>query len=243
VKTFLIIVLGLALFSCSSDEPTPKTNDPQYEDPLEGLPDKGPVRFDNPEIGQRSYYTFFEATEDNSSHEVSFNYTADTLVLAITGQESGKWIVKEFLTQASNSKTSDDGYWSSVPDSVIVRYLEFENDSVYFSKPTEADPFSFVFVGNKITLPLSPVDDPAPLNPDCLPMFGLGSTIWMQYTVNYSQHGQTFDHLNNYFDYRAMTYDGLGFMYAYEPSYGIVRWTWVSYWSWDQANGWDLIPK
>jgi hypothetical protein len=83
-------------------------------------------------------------------------------VLAITGQEADKWIVKEFLTAESNSVTSDDGYWATVADSVIIRHLEVDADSTYFSRPKGTDPFSFVFVGDSRTIPLLPVGDPAP---------------------------------------------------------------------------------
>jgi hypothetical protein len=243
MKLFLIIAIGF-LFACSSDDPQ-VIEDPLKvpDDPLKGLPDKGPIRFDDPQIGQRSHYVFFKATENNTTHEVTFDYIPDTLVLAITDKEVDKFVVKEFLTNGSNSKTSDNGSWVSVAKSVFVRHLVVNSDSAYFFKPAEADPFSFVFVGESRTIPLLPVGDPAPLNVDCLPELDYASTLWMQYTVNYSQFGQTFEHLNNYFDYRPMSTDGSGFMYAYGPSFGLVRWTWVSYWSLGHADGWDLIPN
>jgi len=240
VKYTLFILVALALLGCSSEDPEPAL---KRENPLEGLADKGAIRFDKPEIGQRSFYVFFKASVDHSTHQISFDYLTDTLVLAITGQEADKWIVKEFLTAGSNSATTDDGGWANVADSVGIRHLKVDADSAYFSKPQGNYSFSFVFVGASRTIPLKPVGDPAPLNVDCLPEFDFASTVWMQYTVNYSQFGQTFQHLNNYFDYRPMSTDGLGFMYAYGPSFGMVRWAWVSYWSLDEADGWDLIPN
>jgi hypothetical protein len=65
----------------------------------------------------------------------------------------------------------------------------------------------------------------------------------MQYTTNYTQFGQTFHHLNDFYDYHEMAFDGLGLMYAYGPSYGLVRWTWVSAWEQTIAKGWDLLPN
>jgi len=244
VKYTLLILLALTFLGCSSEDPT-ISPDPEYkkENPLEGLADKGAIRFDKPEIGQRSFYVFFNASESNTTHEISFDYFADTLVLAITGQEADKWIVKEFLTEGSNSVTSDDGHWGSVADSVIIRHLEVDADSAYFFRPQGTDPFSFVFVGASIAFPLLPVGDPAPLNANCLPILDYESTSFMQYAVNYSQFGQTFEHLNIYFDYTPMNGDGSGFMHAYGSSFGIVRWTWVSYWSLGHADGWDLIPN
>ncbi|HEX6893507.1 MAG TPA: hypothetical protein VF141_22500 [Chryseolinea sp.] len=238
MKHLLTVILSLALLACSSDDPQILTDD----DPLKGLPDKGPIRFDNPEVGQRSFYVFFKATKNNTQ-EVTFEYMPDTLVLAITGKEGDKWILNEFLANGSESKTSANGNWSSLADVVITRHLEVEADSAFFSRPAGADPFSFVFVGESRTVPLLPVEDPAPINVNCMPKLAYASTLWMQYTVNYSQFGQTFQHLNNYFDYRPMATDGSGFMYAYGSQHGLVRWTWVSYWSLDYANGWDLIPN
>jgi hypothetical protein len=238
VKHLLIVILGLALLACSSDDPQIVED----KDPLKGLPDNGPIKFDNPQVGQRSFYVFFKASKNNTQ-EVTFEYIPDTLVLAIVGKEADKWIINEFLAKGSDSKTSENGAWSSLADSVITRHPEVKADSAFFSRPAGVYPFSFVFVGESRTVPLLPVEDPAPLNVNCMPKLEYASNLWMQYTVNYSQFGQTFQHLNNYFDYRPMGTDGLGFMYAYGPQYGLVRWTWVSYWSLDQANGWDLIPN
>ena len=243
MKLFMIIVISL-LFACSSEEPQLNKNGDPPDHPLKGLPDNGPIRFDDPQIGQRSHYVFFKATENNNTHEINFDYFPDTLVLAITGKEADKWIVKEFLTNGSNSKNSADGVWTTFALSVLVRHLRVNADSAYFSKPDgAADPFSFVFARESRTIPLKPVGDPAPLNVSCLPKIDYASTLWMEYTVDYSQFGQTFQHLNNYFDYRPMATDGSGVMYAYSPSFGLVRCTWVNYWELDYALGWDLIPN
>jgi len=243
MKLFYIIAIGF-LFACSSDDPQVIEEPLKVPDhPLKGLPDRGPIRFDDPQIGQRSHYVFFKATENNNTHDINFDYIPDTLVLAITDKEGDKWIVKEFLTNGSNSKTSADGAWVTFAHSVLVRHLAVNSDSAYFLKPAGADPFSFVFVGGSRRIPLKPVGDPAPLNVGCLPEIDYASTLWMEYTVDYSQFGQTFQHLNNYFDYRPMATDGSGFMYAYGPSFGLVRWTFVNYWELDYALGWDLIPN
>src|SRR5688572_23543357 len=205
VKYTLLLVLALTFLGCSSEDPG-ISPDPEYkkENPLEGLADKGAIRFDKPEIGQRSFYVFFNASENNNTQEISFDYFADTLVLAITGQEANKWIVKEFMTEGSTSVTSDDGHWGSIADSVITTHLEVDADSAYFSKAQGAIPISFVFAGVSTAFPLLPVGDPAPLNADCLPILDYESRSFMQYAVNYSQFGQTFEHLNIYFDYTPM---------------------------------------
>jgi len=248
MRNIALLLICLFLANCSPDDPTTDnpTDDPEIvikPNPLEGLPDEGPIRFDNPTIGQRSYYAYFKATYDNTTKNVNFEYTTDTLVLAITRQDADHWIVKEFLTDGSASNLPSGGVWSGWADSVFVRHLRVDSDSIYFTRPASANLFSFLFVGEKRKFPLQLVTDSTPLNPGCLPTFGYSSEEWMQYTLDYTQFGQTFNHLNDYFDYREMAGDGLGFMYVYSPSSGIVRWTWVSAWEIFDAEGWDLVPK
>ena len=233
MKLSSFFILAFLALACSSEEPAIITDD--WEDPLKDLPDKGPIRFDTPEIGQRSSYVLFNAHQDMATMNITVSYDPDTLVLAITGKESDKWVIREFMTKGS---TND-----ALADEVIIRHLSLDSDSAYFFKPQNAFHVSWVFIGDRMSIPLKPVSDPAELNPDCMPFFGYDTNVWTQYTVNYTSHGQTFDHLNNYYDYREMAGDGLGLMYAYGPAYGIVRWTWVSAWVQYSAQGWDLIPN
>src|SRR5262245_10528099 len=103
MKLPLVFILSLFVLSCSTDEPEPEVID-DWEDPLEGLPDKGQIRFDSPEIGQRSRYVFFEATKkDYVSNEVTIKYRPDTLVLAIVGKEEDKFVIREFKTRGSEN--------------------------------------------------------------------------------------------------------------------------------------------
>lgn len=235
MKIYFALLFVLIVAGCSSDDdPINKQPEVIWKDPLEGLPDKGQIRFDNLEVGQRSRYVFFKATKDNVTKNVTLNYIADTLVLAITAQETNRWVIREFIAPGSQNMKYDE--------QEVIRYLKVDSDSAYFTRPS-AYIFSWIYLHDTRTIPLKPVTDPAPLNPDCLPLFGYDSKISTKYTVNYSQLGQTFTHLNNYFDYREMSTDGSGFMYAYGPSYGFVRWTWVSAWDQDKAEGWDLLPE
>jgi len=233
MRLFLFFIAFVAV-ACSSDEPTKITDN--WIDPLEGLPDKGPIRFDNPEVGQRSRYVYFKALQDMVTKDVTFTYDPDTLILGITAKEYDKWVIREFISKGSQNLTSPE-------NREVINYLLIDSDSAHFSGPTNGDFFSWVFPGMKLAIPLQPVGDPAPLNPDCIPLFDYDTKIWTQYTIDYTQHGQTFHHLNDYFDYTEMAGDGLGLMYAYGPAYGIVRWTWVSAWEQNEANGWDLVPE
>jgi hypothetical protein len=247
MKTLGFLLISLFLFTCTTDDSN--TIDPPVPaspNPLEGLPDSGPIRFDNPAIGQRSYYVYFDAEFDFPTKKASFQYSSDTLVLAITGKESEYWVLKDFLTDGSISKSSSGGYWSGWADSVFIRHLRVDADSIHILRPPNADYFSFVFhilETQKITFPVSLVSDPAALNPDCLPF---DRPLWgefMEYTLDYTQLGQTFDHLNNYFNNRGMETDGFGYLYAYSHPVGIVRVAWVNAWYLNEAEGWDLVSK
>ena len=83
MRSRIALLLLSSFISCSDEEPIRK----QWKDPLEGLPDNGPVSFDEPAIGQRSYYISFRAFDDYTTDIDQYEYRTDTLVLAITGKE------------------------------------------------------------------------------------------------------------------------------------------------------------
>lgn len=243
-----LLLISLLLFSCTSNDLSPiDPAVPGRPNPLEGLSDKGPIRFDNPAIGQRSYYVFFDAEFDSQTEKASIQYSSDTLVLAITGKESVHWVLKDFLTDGSISrKDKTGGYWGGWVDSVFVRHLRLDADSIHIVRPPNAEFSSFVFQifeRKKITFPVSLISYPAVLNANCLPFDHPLGGEFMEYTLDYTQLGQTFDHLNNYFDNRGMEGDGLGYMYAYSHSVGVVGIAWVSAWDFNEAKGWDLISN
>lgn len=211
-------------------------------DPLKGLPDAGPVRFDNPGIGQRSYYVYFRAIEDKTTKAVSYEYSTDTLVLAITEKKGSRWVMKDFLTAGSYSIQTKKGTFNY--DSVFVTLLEIEADSMVFTRPAPDIYSTYFFTFNRngrLSFPLPPVSDPAAQHPGCSPFFSFSSDT-MAYVLNYVQLGQTFDHLNIYMDYSQVELDGAAITFVYKPSKGFVRTTWFNPMFWD-AGGWDLIPR
>lgn len=210
-------------------------------DPLKGLPDAGPLRFDNPAIGQRSYYAYFKAVLDLNTKAVTYEYTADTIVLAITGKKGSQWIAKDFLTPGSYSIQKKDGTFKY--DSVFVTLMDIDTDSIAFTRPAPDiySTYFFIFNGARFAIPLAPVSEPAAQNPTCSPFFFSGSDT-MAYALNYTQLGQTYDHLNIYMDFSQVEIDGAGITYAYEPPDGFVRMTWINPLI-GYAGGCDLIPR
>ncbi|MBA4055251.1 MAG: hypothetical protein C0490_11100 [Marivirga sp.] len=246
VKMFCYFISVLSLIQCTKPniEPVPKEDIPaEFTDPLNGLPDEGPVSFINPAVGQRSYYVLFEADFIRSNGSVDFRFKPDTLVFAITDKESEAWVVTEFLTKGSNSRlTPEDSYWGSWGDTLFLSYFQFESDSIHFYKDPEKLFVSFAFPREQ-KFPLQLVSDEYPKNPNGLPLFGGAGTRWMEFTLNYTVLGKTFDRLNMYFNYIEMTGDGHGFTHVYGPSDGLVRTAWVNAWTMDHATGWDLLPR
>lgn len=227
---FIAIVLIGA--SCS-----PEITPEELEDPLLGLPDLGPVRFDAPAIGQRSYYAYFTLMSGEE-----FNYSGDTIVLAITGINPSGWVLKEFLTNQSVSKTkSENQTWKVFADSIFVSNLNIQSDSIVVTRPAEFAYNTFSLVGKRNAFQLVSVPDSEPFNAECLPLFGYASTRWVEYCTNFNNLGTTYTRLNLHFDYRDMATDGFGFMYVYSPSFGFVRLTWISYWDLNKVRGWDLV--
>jgi|JI102314A2RNA_FD_contig_31_4888597_length_1553_multi_3_in_0_out_0_3 hypothetical protein len=230
INFIVIVLIGIG---CTS-EITPEV----IEDPLLGLPDLGPVRFDAPAIGQRSYYTYFTALSGEE-----FNYSGDTIVMAITGINSSGWELKEFLTKQSVSKTNktENHTWKAFADSIFVSSLNIQSDSIVVTRPAQFAYNTFSLAGKRNAFQFLPVPDSEPLNSECLPLFDYASTRWVEYSTNFSNLGTTYDRLNLHFDYRDMTTDGFGFMYVYSPSSGFVRLTWISFWNLNKVSGWDLV--
>lgn len=233
IRVVAIIVLITLSGSCSDDAPVPLKV--QRPDPLAGLPDEGPIRFDNPVIGQRSTYVYFRAFNKTVTEDVRFEYNSDTLIMAVTGRESDRWILKEFITEGSTFLSSD---------TVFTLSLRIESDAAAFSEPSGAGYYSnFFFIGHgkSIQFPMVLIAEPSKENPSCLPFASINSNE-MEFSRNYTQFGQMFDHLNIYQDYTATATDGPGFMYVYSPANGFVRMTVFNPWVHDPVTGWDLIP-
>ena len=226
-----LLTLSVLLISCDDEESATK----EKKDPLAGLPDEGPIRFDNPVIGQRSHYVYFHAFDKTDTEDIRFEYSTDTLVLAVTGNESGKWILKEFITEGSTTLSSD---------TVFLLSLRVDSDSASFAGPSGGYFYSNFFAiraGESIKFTMELIAEPAKQNPTCSP-FASRYSNEMEFALNYTQLSQTFDHLNIYQDYSATATDGPGLMYVYAPVNGFVRMTVFNPWVYSEVKGWDLIP-
>lgn len=229
-KWFIILIVIFG--GCASEDPPPAKV--IFKTPLDGLTDQGRVSFDNPQIGQRNHYLKFVAKKKTSSGEPEFVYKKDTLVLAITGKISDKWIVKEFRTIGSISN-------STLLDTTVVTHrMQIDADSIHFTLP-EGNSIHFSPIGKHLSFPVAASDEIE--NKNCLPIFEYRTSIWSAFTVNYTLFGEHFDSLSNYFDYTEMAGDGFGYTFVYGGSSGFTRIAWVSAWEISTADGWDLLPQ
>lgn len=236
----LLFALFFSLLACSENNEESKSI---FLDPIEHLPDEGDINFENPKVGQRSRYRYFEAIYSYETKEVSFTYHMDTLVIAITEGSDGRWIVKEFLTGGSDSRSKKNSGWGHMVDSVFQSNLSLEDDSIYFYRDPEDWFVTFAFQKDQ-KFPFSLVSNDAPKNDSALPRFNIAvADNWTEYIEDFDYFGKLYPRLNIYYDYREVASDGWGYMYVYGPSDGIIRYTWISAWSPEKAVGWDLILR
>jgi hypothetical protein len=234
MKWLLFIVL-ISIIGCSSNDEEPST----IIDPLAGLPNAGEIKFNSPAIGQCNYLVSFEARFEDDNFLIE--YRQDTLILAITGLKDGNWILKEFLSKGSVSKKSNSGYWTSFADSIFVSEVNVSSDSIVISRMSNMPFNSFILLGNRRSFQTSLVPETENFNPNCWPANGYSTNRWMEYSNDYIQLGKSYSHVNITFDYRDMSTDGPGFMFAYSPEKTFIRLLWVSPWDWE-FKGWDLLP-
>ncbi|MBL7873026.1 MAG: hypothetical protein JNM78_15525 [Cyclobacteriaceae bacterium] len=234
IERIKLFLLSLAICAgCVSETPS-LSKRIAFKSPLEGLPNLGRVTFDNPQIGQRNYYLRFVVRKTLNSGEPEFSYRNDTLVFAVTGKVSNKWILKEFMLSGSISNlTLND-------TTIVTHYMQIGADSIHFNLP-EGSSIHFSPVGNNLTFPIVGSDKIE--NKNCLPIFDHRTDIWSAYTINYTQFGEHFDSLSNYFDYTEMSFDGHGYTYIYTSDTGFTRIAWISAWNIWTADGWDLLPQ
>ena len=245
-RIFCFLTAVLLLAGCvdhNIEEPPDDLTDEEFIDPLEDLPDEGPISFQKPKIGQRSAYVFFEATYTRSNGNVDLNYDTDTLIIAITGKESSSWIIKDFLTGGSKARLHpEDSFWGNVADSVFSSRLEIGSDSVHIFRHGARYATTFCFLVEQ-EFPLSLVADNFPQNEMALPFFGVGGGRWMEYVKDFVRMNKTYEKLNIFFDNRWNEVDGPGYMHVYGADEGLVRNTMVNPWVPDEAVGWDIIPR
>ena len=236
VEIYLLLSLCLLFSACSKNEPAPPVEEPpKWTSPLAGLPNEGRIQWSQMKVGQRSRYLYFEANGHAHPAQITPAYYQDTLVLAITGEDAQGFILTEFIIPDSFGRFNSDTAY------LHVNHLKIEQDSVKF---TRTGPYnSNIFAYKTHSLPLTPFATPLPEYPEATPFFGVETEKWEAFTQQHIHLGQTYGPLNLVYDYRDMAADGWGYLFAYDVPNGLVRFTWISWWSPDLAKGWDLLEE
>lgn len=116
---------------------------------------KGPVRFDQLQIGQRSRYLLFRCLSEPDTRAQRIGYLGDTLVMEISGADRGAFIVREYLVPGSNALRADE---PGLEAGKVYQYrLWVDEDSLYVG-PLRGERFvrSRLFSGLNQPLPLAP---------------------------------------------------------------------------------------
>jgi hypothetical protein len=185
----------------------------------------------------------FKAEFSNETNQATFSTQGDTLVVAITEERTDRWIITEFLTEGSLSRTGPNRYWWNMADSVCRSNLRIANDSISVDRNPTSRYITFAFPQPQ-KFPLGLVSDDAPERANADPIFGIANASrWTGYLENYNHYGSLYPRLNAYFNYTEVAFDGWGYTYIYSPTDGLIRMAWVSAWSANVAVGWDLIPR
>lgn len=204
---------------------------------------RGPVRFDQLQIGQRSRYLSFRCLSNKDTDSKWIEYQGDTLVMEISGADRSAFIVREYLTPGSNTLHDDE---SGLEAGKVYRYRLWADDDSLSVGPLHGERAvrSRLFSGLSQPLPLAPCF--GALRIALTWRLDLKGQVQTACIADHHQLGRLYALLNAHQDTRRVGGDGPGFLYAYSGESGLVRCSKFHYSrSAPQLNGhgWDLIPE
>lgn len=208
------------------------------EDPARPAPEGGPVRFDQPALGQRSLYLFFSCDHYGSPAQATQTYAPDTLQLLVVRREGDEFRLEESLTPGSASRHGATNVTD--PESTYTYTLRVAGDSLRVQEHTRSRIFS-TWRGIKSTYPLVPIAGPETHFAGWQPELPYHESLVTASVRDHTQQGQHYERLNLVMDNRGMQVDGPGCFFAYAQEQGLVRWAFYSWWT-RAGHGWDLLP-
>lgn len=230
-----LLCISFLLLGAACD-PFPEEEIPDPVPFWDSLNNVGPVRFDALAVGQRTRYQRFEHN-DQGWNNFNFTYQPDTLMLIVKSGSGNTFVVNEL----QRSDTAVFGWY------VYAEYqFELRNDSLFYHWTSGNPPRLFGLQSSnlKFGLPLTPVSAPSATltgwKPDAA-----GPDTWA--TANLATHtqlGDTYTNLNVVADGRDQVTDGLGYVYLYSATEGLVRFAYYnSHGAWPNPKSycWDRI--
>lgn len=178
-------------------------------------------------VGQRSRYVRFAGTDYYASSQQNISFQPDTLVLEVTGEVGGGFVVGEtFKGQTVEYFMVLDGEYLTIsrpePSFESLQLFEVLGWNRSLKLPLKIDGPQIHMVGWHTSLEYC----------EC---YGEG------YLSNYQLLSSTYARANVVVDNRAMAGDGPGYTWIYSRESGIIRSSWVSWWPPNQAGGWALL--
>lgn len=203
------------------------------------------IRFDELEIGQTSKYIFFIGSDYTDLTKSNFLYYTDTLVVEIVDIDANGYLVKEYLTDNSASKTGASNV--PFPDAEFSYYINVDGETAEPTLKVDSQDSRLktrLFQFSSQTTTSFALEDNEDMEIDIIawstsqPLF---DGILEAYTKDLEILEQVFPRLNVFIDNRDIPFGAPGTANIYHKRYGLVRS--VQY---NAANGkgfgWDLLP-
>ena len=231
--------------ACSLEVPDPvvNTHAQEVENPFADRPIEGDLELRNLALGQGQRYLGFTTNGFPTHTNQTLTYTTDTLVQKVVREDDNGFLIAEYLTEFSASRSTFDGPTAD-PDSVFRYYLRVEDDTLRIL-PTEGDAqlrshfFGFAINGNYPSLALD-----APTEPDVTASWDgafCGGCRTSAFIDAWMVRDETYTDLRARLDTRASQVDGLGLLHIYRPEGGLLRGAFNNPFL-NEGRGWDRLP-
>jgi hypothetical protein len=199
-----------------------------------------PIRFDRPEIGQRSRYSVLIGHDYFSASPSPFEYVDGVLVAEIVDHDASGFRVREAFAAPSEV---DPRVRDMLDSTGVYEYYLGVQDNTLRVLPTDGELRSRLFPASRAApqLPLADVTDPV------VAIFGWKTTLpnqgdYLEAAIRDGEIlGATYPHLNVVIDNTAVPVDGPGTTWLYDATHGVVRSTHYSWWT-QNGTGFDLMP-
>jgi len=229
------LIYAIILLSCSDEpDPEPRFVSVYSKSPIADLPDMGLINFNDPQVGQRSYYLFTSAEYFPVEHKTVYHTSIlDTLVIAIAEQRNNKWVVREFIKSNTSRYFQSDLRYNPEVDTITGPFAEYqfriEDNKVFFDsldirKTTRPSSFFRYRNGLNPILELDLDVDQIRINDLALPYFGRAEGQWYAYTPSVVLAGRHFDGVFSFHDhYIHQELDrGFGQTIVYSANHGLI---------------------
>ncbi len=230
-----IIVAFACLTACNKNDTNPETS----------LNLGNIISYDALEVGQQSKYIFFIGNDYTDLQRSNFLYYTDTLIVEIIGNDENGFLVKEFLTEKSASRTGASNV--AFPEAEFFYYISQDQEATnptlkvtskdsrlktrlfQFSSQTSAE-FSLE-ENEEMEVDIISWSTSQPLYDGTLEAF----------TIDFESMDKVYPRLNVFIDNRDIPFGAPGTANLYDKKYGLIRSIQYNA-SNGKGYGWDLLP-